>query len=259
MHKTKGFTLIELLVVIAIIALLMSILVPVLSMAKEKVRVVLCYKNVKTLAMVWLMYIDDNGGLLVGADGRQYREEEWAHNVRPNGTRCSTPEEMMNAIKTGMLYDYLKDIKAYRCPSDHRYKNTPGSIPGDGEYRSYVIADGMNGLSQRTNDPYKRYLELKRPAELFVFVEERFKEDVFQQGAWHIDNQNKWCGNMALWHNNRTILGFADGHIELHKWTDKKTIAYHSKPGTDDATSMQVGNPDLNYMWERYPRKGGNR
>ena len=189
MYKTKGFTLIELLVVIAIIALLMSILIPVLSMAKEKVRTVLCYKNVKTLAMVWLMYIDDNDGLLVGADGGRYREEEWAHNVLPNGTRCKSPEEMMNAIKTGRLYDYLKDIKVYRCPSDHRYKKTYGP-PGDGEYRSYIIADGMNGLSNQTDDPYIRYLELKRPAELFVFVEERFTRDI-SQGAWHIDNPHK--------------------------------------------------------------------
>ena len=76
MHKTRGFTLIELLIVIAIIALLMSIMVPVVSIAKEKVKALLCYKNVKNLAMVWLMYTDDNDGLLVGADGGEYRREE---------------------------------------------------------------------------------------------------------------------------------------------------------------------------------------
>jgi prepilin-type N-terminal cleavage/methylation domain-containing protein/prepilin-type processing-associated H-X9-DG protein len=257
MHRTKGFTLIELLVVISIIALLMAILIPVLSLAKEKVRIVLCYNNVKKIAMSWLMYIDDNDGLLVGADGGRYRKEEWAHNVLPNDTKCSSPEEMMNAIRTGRLYDYLKDIRVYRCPCDHRYKKAYGFIPGDGEYRSYAIADGMNGLSRETKDPYIRHAEFKRPAELFVFLEERFTRDT-SQGAWHIDNHHKWCSNLALWHNNRTTLGFADGHIELHKWVDKRTILYHSGLHSDGPISQQMGNPDLEYMWQHYPRKGEN-
>lgn len=52
----KAFTLIELLVVIAIIALLMSIIVSSLQMAKKKASVAVCLANVKNVGLAWYGY-----------------------------------------------------------------------------------------------------------------------------------------------------------------------------------------------------------
>ena len=60
MRKTKGFTLIELLVVIAIIALLMSILIPVLRSAKNQARAVVCQANLKQWGSILNLYTEDN-------------------------------------------------------------------------------------------------------------------------------------------------------------------------------------------------------
>ncbi len=60
----KGFTLIELLVVISIIALLMAIMVPVLSKAKEHARRVACQNNLHQGLLAGQMYASDSDGFL---------------------------------------------------------------------------------------------------------------------------------------------------------------------------------------------------
>ncbi len=52
----KGFTLIELLVVIAIIALLLSILLPSLSLAKDVAKRIACSANLRSLGMAAIFY-----------------------------------------------------------------------------------------------------------------------------------------------------------------------------------------------------------
>ena len=63
--RKKGFTLIELLVVIAIIALLMAILIPVASGARERGQRVVCLSNLRQLTMAWIAYADDHDGKIV--------------------------------------------------------------------------------------------------------------------------------------------------------------------------------------------------
>jgi len=59
-HRSRrGFTLIELLVVVSIIALLISILLPSLSRAKEQAKLVACQSNISSVGKVLLTYVFD--------------------------------------------------------------------------------------------------------------------------------------------------------------------------------------------------------
>ncbi len=70
--------MIELLVVIAIIAVLMAILIPALHRVREQGKRAVCLNNLRELALVWIMYADDNDDKLVnGAIGYSYQSRSW--------------------------------------------------------------------------------------------------------------------------------------------------------------------------------------
>ncbi len=74
-RKNRAFTLIELLVVVAIIALLISILLPTLSRAKEQARIAKCLANMRSIAQAANSYVMDKGDLVFTFPPGYYDEE----------------------------------------------------------------------------------------------------------------------------------------------------------------------------------------
>lgn len=91
----RAFTLIELLVVIAVISLLVGLLLPTLTSARESGRSALCLSNLRQDAITCRIYADENKGR-GPAIGQPYADfPNWALVIQSqSGTTGTTPGEL---------------------------------------------------------------------------------------------------------------------------------------------------------------------
>ena len=147
--RQNAFTLIELLVVIAIIALLLSITMPALNKAKEKVREIICRSNLKQWAYVHSLYAQDNEG--------SYPQ--------------SIEDEHVDALKAwqlGALLPYYETLDMRMCPSTRVIDRPPATGQHGGTFKAWgpfpeeawwydAFATGSYGFNDWCADPPPGY------------------------------------------------------------------------------------------------------
>lgn len=286
--KTPGFTLIELLVVIAILALLMGILMPALSAARKLASGTACMGNQRNLSMAWVMYADDNDGLLM-CNGACYDtatdRSPWVHRPKDSaGNNLSSPalpgitkEDRHRGIRAGTMWPYIKEVDVYHCPGDNRKSTQPA--PRDC-FRSYSISYAFGVIQDsrrhdwRRGQYFNKLARITRAAHYYVFVEEEHNGSNYgeNEGGWHLpfDNNANRLTNPASWtfydplasyHVKASTFGFADGHTEKHTWRDQRTLDFISANAANPSAHSGIrtaspDNEDLRWLIEHFmPQK----
>jgi prepilin-type N-terminal cleavage/methylation domain-containing protein/prepilin-type processing-associated H-X9-DG protein len=259
--KEKAFTLIELLVVIAIIAILMAILMPALRVAREQARSINCRSNVRTLSLAWLMYKDANDGKLVGSQPQAENQSPWVFLPPDRGD--ASVEQKQNYIRRGLLWPFVKKIDVYRCPSDRRDKSAYHRYA----YRTYSIAGGLNGVTSGGEILMCiRYSDITGPATKYVFLAECDPRGL-NLGAWIMRPKSRmWVDPFAIWHRrNTSTLGFADGHVEMHRWYSETLIEWNERAlwnpqgfsfNRDPRSGDELELKDFEFMVKGYAHRG---
>jgi prepilin-type N-terminal cleavage/methylation domain-containing protein len=252
----KGFTLVELLVVIGIIALLIAILMPVLTGAREQARRIQCLNNVQQLTTAWLNYAFQNKGHFCSSNTQAISGGNINHWTDKKSTHMSMdfmlagiPAPYPNVfwswiaagvaqanIQGGELYPYLTSTTLYYCPSATIFTGTV----------SYQI----NGLlAGEIGDPVTRLrlTEIRHPVSTFCFIEgfnpngwqiNSFQTPLYpalQYNPEDVPGQNH-VGNPA---NSGTSISFVDGHAIFWQYADRRTgqLLATSTSRRDDSTS----------------------
>ncbi|MCP4250369.1 MAG: type II secretion system protein [bacterium] len=278
--KKRAFTLIELLVVVAIIALLISILLPSLSRARELSKRLVCGAHLKGLGTSMKIYANDNferwpvpafsEAAIKDGTGIEYLEqigedgdlprEEWSasddHPTLPATTQLSTTRALWMLVRTGEV-----TVKQYVCPSSSDVVDDTQEIDRYYDFKNYGrISYGYQvpfgpGDTRASENVDSRMALM---ADKGPFYPNNAPSSQFPSGAeftdltsnsspaeWRQLNSGNHGGTGAG--EGQNVL-FADGHNEFARkpivGVDRDNIySLMTDTGVDDETGIILGEP----------------
>lgn len=231
----KKFTLIELLVVIAIIGILVTLLLPSLSKARETSKRAVCKSNLSQVTKATYMYAGDNNSKIpknyyeyAGSNWRMTVTEPW----NPPGHKYT---------KVGLLLQqgYLGHLQVAYCPSNAwqpdantiaagLYLDYQSNIP---KWEAAVADPNSNGY---VNVNYEWRKGINAPEDLNTQdAGQAFIADMFFE--WYGEYADNWFH--SIYGRNYWNVGFIDGSVKSKIGLTHVT----SWPQWNDVAQWEVG------------------
>jgi prepilin-type processing-associated H-X9-DG protein len=248
-----GFSRVDLLAIMAGIALLALLLTPALARTRVTDQAFICRNNLRQLIQGWKMYPEDNSDKLPNCF-------DWVQGALFY-TANNLDSTNINYLANGLLGPYVKDVTVYKCPAD-RSQVLVGTtrLP---RVRSVSMSQSFCGQDEgHLEDPqphrYRHYIKsadmvLPAPANLWVLIDE--SPDSINDAAFAVamlPYGGIWQDLPSNLHDGACSFAFADGHYELKKWTDPRTLGLKVTYSTQGPYKLLLANnPDIMWLQDR--------
>jgi len=283
--SSGGFTLVELLVVIAVIAILAGLLLPAVGRARMKAQGIQCLNHHRQLTLAWLTYAHDHADRIPAASPGNFNKPDtmpswmlgWLDMEPGNRSNWDVTQD----IQTSPLWPYCGGAAGiFRCPADTS-RITPVDGPWAGRtlprVRSMSMSLWFGGFGGAltysegaTSPPWRLYRRMgdlvdPGPGMTSLFWDQR--EDTINYGNFLVDMSGwpeapeltRWQVDLpGSYHGNAGGLSFADGHSEIRRWVDGRTMPPLRRGQSwvgGEYTLEQPHNRDIRWLQERATRR----
>ena len=257
-------------------------LLPALTKTKLKAQGVLCLSNHKQLTMSWKMYSDDNHDTLLYASRWAEPMPERDPYVWILGGLDFDPANASNwdvdqDIKRSPLWPYCgKSAGIWRCPADRSFVTVKGQqMPRVRSMSMNVWVGGFLGMDcGLSGDPdyfayggsrwqvFLRSSQMVEPGPSKTFLLLDMREDSIDWGnfatdmtGWPDHPENSGFYDLpGSYHNRAGGLSFADGHSEIKRWLDGRTVPPLVPDGEIPDQYSSPNNPDVRWLQDRATR-----
>jgi len=238
MNRWTGFTLVELLVVMAIIAILASLVLPVLSAAKNRAQRITCTSNLRQINLGLRIYADDS-------------------NDKSPKTPNSTHSRSLVLVKwTGykkLIAGYIganaasaTQNKLYACPADTfyfdfmtvRYVQSSLHDQTNSDCSSYLFNGGNLNTNAATGGYYggvagRKISSIKEPTKTVLIAE----YPAWFPFSWHEPKRPP----TSSFKDAKNVVSFVDGHVSY--------IKIYSKPAPHSMAAEYDPPTGYDYKW----------
>ncbi|HZR18650.1 MAG TPA: hypothetical protein VFE51_15260 [Verrucomicrobiae bacterium] len=262
-QEETAFTVVELIVMVGTLCLLTLALTSTVASTRPGAATVTCMNNLRQLGNAWQMYADDyNGNLVYNRDGisngKSAGNECWVggwldfSSANTDNTNTSVLVDHARYPYGAYLGPYLKSADLFRCPADGSFVTI-----GDQQIhrvRSYSMNNtfGLEARMWTTPSSFTFHTNLsniKLPHQVFVLLEESYGS--INDGCFFSDPDTIWqiVDFPADYHHASCNFFFADGHTELHRWKDSRTMPVIAPSGYVPGVNENLpGDVDVDWL-----------